>query len=80
MVSCNFFVAPSSTLNNSIKLVSFLSVRSFFANLTLILNLSAPGAAKLLNPFALSYNDESSFAFIISSTISNPTLKDGVLL
>ena len=56
------------------------SSSAFFANLTLILNLSAPGAAKFVNPFALSYNEESSFAFTISSTISKPTRNDGVLL
>ena len=34
-----------------------------------ILNLSAPGDAKLENPFALSYNDSSSFALTIVSEI-----------
>ena len=47
-------------------------------NLTEILNLSAPGAAKLVKPFALSYNEESSFAFTTSSMTSNPTLYDGL--
>ena len=41
---------------------------------------SAPGAAKFVNPFALSYNEESSFEFIICSDISNPTRYDGLLL
>ena len=54
--------------------MSLLSSRDFFDNLTDILNLSAPGAAKLVNPFALSYNEGSSFEFIISSEISKPTL------
>ena len=44
----------------------------------MILNLSAPGAAKLVNPFALSYNEGSSFEFIISSETSKPILYDGV--
>ena len=47
-------------------------------NFTEILNLSAPGAAKLVNPFALSYKEESSLALITSSIISKPTLYDGV--
>ena len=49
-----------------------------FLKLTDILNLSAPGAAKFVNPFALSYNEESSFAFTTSSITSKPTLYDGV--
>ena len=47
--------------------------------MTDILNLSAPGAAKLVNPFALSYNEGSSFEFIISSETSKPILYDGVV-
>ena len=43
-----------------------------------ILKRSAPGAAKFVNPFALSYNESSSFEFIISSDMSRPTLYDGV--
>ena len=31
---------------------------SFFVSINAIFNLSAPGAAKLVNPFALSYKDE----------------------
>ena len=48
--------------------------------MSVILNLSAPGAAKFVNPFALSNRDESSLAFTTSSIISNPTLYDGLLL
>ena len=51
----------------------------FLASFTDILNLSAPGAAKFVNPFALSYNEESSFEFIISSDTSKPTLYDGFI-
>ena len=47
---------------------------------TEILKRSAPGAAKLVKPFALSYNDESSFEFTICSDISNPTRYEGLLL
>ena len=47
--------------------------------MTDILNLSAPGAAKLVNPFALSYNAGSSLELIISSEISKPILYDGVI-
>ena len=43
------------------------------------MNLSAPGAAKLVNPFALSYNAGSSFELIISSEISKPILYYGVI-
>ena len=60
--------------------MSLLSSRDFFDNLTDILNLSAPGAAKLLKPFALSYNESSAVAATTSSRTSNPTLYDGVLL
>ena len=45
-----------------------------------ILKRSAPGAAKFVNPFALSYKDESSFELMICSDISNPTRYDGLLL
>ena len=47
--------------------------------MTDILNRSAPGAAKFVKPFALSYKDASSFEFIISSDISKPTLYDGFI-
>ena len=42
-------------------------------------NLSAPGAAKLLNPFELSVRFGSSSEFIVSSTIFSPTLPLGAL-
>ena len=53
----NFFNLPSSTRSNSTKSVSSKSVINFLVNVKCIFNLSAPGAAKLVNPFALSYND-----------------------
>ena len=48
--------------------------------MTDILNLSAPGAAKFVNPFALSYNESSSLELMTSSETSNPTLYDGSAL
>ena len=62
------------------KFVSLKSVKLFFANVVVIFNLSAPGAAKLENPLALSYSESSSFAVISCSWILRPTLYDGVLL
>ena len=75
-----FLIFPSSTLNISTKSVSLVSDISFFVSVNAIFNLSAPGAAKLVNPFALSYKDASSFAFTIVSDIFNPTLYEGVLV
>ena len=68
---------PSSTLKSSIKLESLRSVRLFLTKVVCILNLSAPGAAKLVKPFALSYKVLSCFAFTISSLIWRPTLYEG---
>ena len=65
---------PSLTLKSSTKSVSSTSVKSFLVSVKVIFNLSAPGAAKLENPLALSYNDASFLALIISSFIFNPTL------
>ena len=46
----------------------------------MIFNLSAPGAAKFENPFALSNSEESSLDDIIDSKILNPTLYDGLFV
>ena len=73
-----FFISPSSTRKSSIKLVSLKSVKLFLASVVVIFNLSAPGAAKLENPLALSYKESSSFAVTNCSSIFNPTLYDGV--
>ena len=45
-----------------------------------IFNLSEPGAAKLVNPLALSYKPSSSLAVTNSSWILKPTLYDGVFV
>ena len=49
-------------------------VTDLFTKVAEILNLSAPGAEKLLKPLALSDSVESSSAVMIDSTISRPTL------
>ena len=69
-----FFTLPSVTRSNSTKSVSSKSVINFLDNERVIFNLSAPGAAKLVNPFALSYKDGSSFALTKDSVTFNPTL------
>ena len=69
-----FLIFPSSTLNISTKSVSVVSDNTFFVRVNDIFNLSAPGAAKFVNPFALSYKDESSFALTNVSDTLNPTL------
>ena len=56
------------------KSVSSKSVIGFLARTNSIFNLSAPGAAKLENPFALSYKEVSSFAATSVSTTCKPTL------
>ena len=65
---------------NWIKFSSPTSSRSLLAKVAVILNLSAPGAVKLLNPWALSDKDGSISADIISSLIWNPILWLVVLL
>ena len=65
---------------SSMKSVSFLSDINFLVNINSIFNLSAPGAAKLVKPLALSYKLSSSFALIINSFICKPTLYDELLL
>ena len=46
----------------------------------LILNLSAPGEAKLENPLALSNNEGSSLDDTIDSVTVRPTLYEGVFV
>ena len=55
------------------------SVVSFLVRDKDIFSLSEPGAVKLLNPAALSYNVLSSTAVTISSSTLKPTLYDGVV-
>ena len=64
----------------STKFSSLSSSTSFFAKTADILSLSAPGAAKLENPLALSYKEGSAPAVIISSCTLNPTRYDGVFV
>ena len=78
-LSCGLvFNTPSLTLANSTKSLSFKSSMPLKNKEQVIFNLSAPGAAKLLNPFELSVNVESSSAFIVSSKTLNPILPVGV--
>ena len=79
-LSTTFFIFPSSTLRSSIKSVSLKSVKDFLIKVKPILNLSAPGAAKFVNPFALSYKELSSLTLTIVSLTFNPTLYDGVFV
>ena len=66
---------PFSTLKSSTKLLSSLSVKDFLCNVVDNLNLSAPGAASLANPFALSYKSELTKDGLTTSSFSkNPTL------
>ena len=67
-------ITPLSTLSISTKFLSLKSSILFLTNLVEILSLSAPGAAKLENPFALSKRLLSCLAFINSSLISRPIL------
>ena len=69
---------PDLTDANSTKSSSFVSSKGLKNNEQLIFNLSAPGAAKLLNPFELSVNDESSSELTVSSKTLNPILPVGV--
>ena len=50
------------------------AVTNFLTSVRLILNLSAPGAEKLVLPIALSYKLASSSAVIILSSTLRPTL------
>ena len=62
------------------KLASSNTSISFLNNVGFNWNLSAPGAAKLENPAALSNKDASSNAFTIISSKNRPILPDPLLL
>ena len=68
------------TLKSSTKSVSLVSVINFLVKVKLIWNLSAPGAAKFVNPLALSNKESSSFDPMINSSTFKPTLYDGVFV
>ena len=70
-----FFTTPSSTLNNSTKSLSLVSVISFLCSVVDNLNLSAPGADSFANPLALSYKSElTDDGPTVSSFNKKPTL------
>jgi len=71
------FNSPSRTDANSTKSLSLTSSIPLKNNEHVIFKRSAPGAAKLLNPFELSVKVGSSSAFIVSSKIRNPILPVG---
>ena len=73
----NVFSSPPSTRAISIKFWSFVSSRDFFIKLIFTWRRSAPGAAKFVNPDALSFKDGSSSALIKFSWTSNPMRYDG---
>ena len=56
------------------------SVSPFLVRVVDIFNLSAPGAAKLEKPLALSLSDESASALTNCSCIKRPTLYDGLFV
>ena len=68
------FITPFSIRASSIKLLSSKSSNDFLTNDVVILSLSAPGAEKLVNPLALSFNWGLISALIICSVIKSPTL------
>ena len=70
--------SPFTNDANSTKSSSFKSSESLKCKVHDIFNLSAPGAAKLLNPFELSVRFGSSSEFIVSSVIFNPILPVGL--
>jgi len=72
-----FSTSPTLVLNNSIKSAAFGEVNNFLTNVSVILNLSAPGAEKFVLPIALSYKLSSSSAVIIFSSTFKPTLYVG---
>ena len=78
--STNVCNSPCSTRAISIKFWSLVSSIDFFIKLTLIWRRSAPGAAKFVNPDALSFNESSSSALMKFSWTSNPIRYVGVLL
>ena len=74
-----FSTSPTLVLNNSIKSAAFGDVSNFLTNVSVILNLSAPGAEKFVLPIALSYKVASSSAVTILSSTFRPTLYDGLV-
>ena len=74
VMTVSFSRAPLITSVNWTKFSSLSSSTSFLAKVAVILSLSAPGAVKLLNPWALSDKEGSMSADIISSLILNPIL------
>ena len=72
-------ILPVLVLSNSIKSAELGAVSNFLTNVSVILNLSAPGAEKFVLPIALSYNVASSSAVIILSSTLRPTLYDGLV-
>ena len=66
-----------SIFTNSIKLSTSVSSKSFAASSSLIFNLWAPLAAKLVVPVELSNKLVSSSGVTISSIMLNPTDFDG---
>ena len=71
-------IIPLLTLPNSIKFAFVESSKATFANVSVNLSLSAPGAFSLFVPCALSNNVVSYDDDIKDSTISTPTLKLGL--
>ena len=70
-----FFITPFSTLNNSTKSPSLVSVKSFLCKTVDNLNRSAPGAVSFENPLALSYRSVlTEEGPIVSSFSKKPTL------
>ena len=72
-----FSILPVLVLSNSIKSAELGAVSNFLTNVSVILNLSAPGAEKFVLPIALSYRVASSSAVTILSSTFRPTLYDG---
>ena len=72
-----FSTLPVLVLSNSIKSAELGAVSNFLTNVSVILNLSAPGAEKFVLPIALSYKLASSSAVTILSSTLRPTLYDG---
>ena len=76
----NNLISPWSNLKSSTKVLSLVSDIDFLTKTSPIFNLSEPGAAKFVNPLALSYNESSSFALTNSSWILKPTRYEGVFV
>ncbi len=70
---------PQSTGTGRPKYYAIYDVSNFLTNVSVILNLSAPGAEKFVLPIALSYKLASSSAVTILSSTFRPTLYDGLV-